>query len=273
MRNDDRPGYHACIMEDRSKDVRAEVPLTALETGSAADVTVARAPSEGRSERGATEAGAGTGAEPVRRHIYPGAVERLITEFARLPGIGRRTAERLAFHILKSDAPRALALAKAVQDVKETVRHCSVCFNLTDSDPCPICGDSGRDRSLVLVVEQPKDLIALEQTGMYRGIYHVLMGHISPLEGVGPDDLTVKDLFWRVDQIERNPGGVPVREVVLGLNPTLEGDGTALYLADQLRSRGVRVSRLARGLPTGGQLEYANKAVLADAIQGRQAME
>jgi recombination protein RecR len=255
-------------MEDRSTEVRAGDPPPTASGVSAAGETLAvaaRAAGPGALQRG--------GSEPVRRHIYPGAVERLIAEFARLPGIGRRTAERLAFHILKSDAPTALGLAKAVQDVKESVRHCSVCFNLTDADPCPICSDEHRERSLVLVVEQPKDLIALEQTGMYRGIYHVLMGHISPLEGVGPDDLTANELFRRVDRPERNPGGAPVREVVLGLNPTLEGDGTALYLADQLRSRGVRVSRLARGLPTGGQLEYANKAVLADAIQGRQAME
>src|SRR3954468_15565453 len=120
---------------------------------------------------------------------YPGPVGRLIDEFARLPGIGRRSAERLAFHILKTEPEAALALARAVRDVKEQVRHCSVCFNLTDADPCPICSDPRRDRSLVLIVEQPKDLIALEQTGMFRGLYHVLMGHISPLDGVGPGDL------------------------------------------------------------------------------------
>jgi recombination protein RecR len=266
--------YHEQIMEDRSKDIRADEARPGAGTGPGG--VAADAPAGG--PQGATRP-AGPAAkvrpafEPVRRHVYPGAVERLIGEFARLPGIGRRTAERLAFHILKSDAPTALALAKAVQDVKETVRHCGVCYNLTDADPCPICADPGRDRSLVLVVEQPKDLIALEQTGMYRGVYHVLMGHISPLEGIGPDDLTVNSLFERVDRPERNPGAAPVREVVLGLNPTLEGDGTALYLADQLKGRGLRVSRLARGLPTGGQLEYANKAVLADAIQGRQAVD
>jgi recombination protein RecR len=211
----------------------------------------------------------------VRRQVYPVAVERLIAELARLPGIGRRTAERLAFHILKSDRPAVAALAKAVQDVKETVRNCPICFNLTDAggETCPICADPGRDRSLVLVVEQPKDLIALEQTGMYRGLYHVLLGHISPLDGVGPGDLTTEALLARASDPGRNPGRAAVREVVLGLNPTLEGDGTALYLADQLRQRGVRVSRLARGLPTGGQLEYANKAVLADAVQHRQSMD
>lgn len=211
--------------------------------------------------------------EIPRRQAYPAAVERLIAEFARLPGIGRRTAERLAFHVLKSENSIALPLAQAIRDVKETVRHCSVCYNLTDLDPCPICADSARDRGLVLIVEQPKDLIALEQTGMYSGLYHVLMGRISPLEGVKPEDLTIPDLLRRADDPARNPGGVALREVVLGLNPTVEGDGTALYLAEQFRPRGIRVSRLARGLPTGGSLEYANKAVLADAIQGRQAVD
>jgi recombination protein RecR len=211
-------------------------------------------------------------------HVYPASVQRLIDEFAKLPGIGRRSAERLAFYLMKSDAPAALALAQAVRDVKEQVRHCSVCFNLTDAGAavggaCPICADPRRDYSLVLVVEQPKDLIALEQTGMFRGVYHVLMGHISPLEGIGPQDLTVANLIGRVEHPESNAGGTPIKEAVLGLNPTVEGDGTALFLAEQLRQRGVKVTRLARGLPSGGQLEYANKAVLADAVQHRQSME
>ena len=226
------------------------------------------------SEPHANPAGRSEASKPApRRSSYPAPVETLITEFARLPGIGRRSAERLAFHILKSDAPSALALARAVEDVKKNIRHCSVCYNLTDADPCSICSDPQRDRGTVLVVEQPKDLIALEQTGMYRGLYHVLMGHISPLDGVGPSDLTIPALLARIDSPAGNPGGVPIRELVLGLNPTLEGDGTGLYLAEQLKARGVRLTRLARGLPSGGQLEYANKAVLADAIQGRQAME
>lgn len=206
-------------------------------------------------------------------------MDRLISQFAGLPGIGRRSAERLAFHLLKADEATAMRLAQAVADVKRTVRHCSVCWNLTDQDPCRICADPGRERGTVLVVEQPKDLIALEQTGMYRGLYHVLMGRLSPLDGVGPGDLTIAELLARIDGPARNSGGAgggggtPITEVIMGLNPTLEGDGTALYLAEELRTRHVRVSRLARGLPTGWQLEYANKAVLADAIQGRQAME
>jgi recombination protein RecR len=232
-------------------------------------------PLRGRKREGAAGGGGGTG----RASAYPEPVDRLIGEFAKLPGIGRRSAERLAFHILKSGEPEAMLLAQAVADVKRAVHHCSICFNLTDADPCRVCGDSGRERHAVLVVEQPKDLIALEQTGMYRGLYHVLMGHISPLDGIGPGDLTIADLLARIDDSSRNPGGVPIREVIMGLNPTVEGDGTALYLAEELKHRHtpdgqpVRVSRLARGLPTGGSLEFANKAVLADAIQCRQSME
>jgi recombination protein RecR len=217
--------------------------------------------------------GSGDQAPLKRGPAYPKAVDRLIAEFAALPGIGRRSAERLAFYILKSDEPTALSLAQAVIDVKKTVRHCDVCYNLSDSSMCDVCRDENRDRTLVLVVEQPKDLIALEQTGMYRGLYHVLMGRLSPLEGIGPDELTIPRLMERLVHPEANPGGVAVCEVILGLNPTIEGDGTGLFLSEQLRERGIKVSRLARGLPTGSQLEYANKAVLADAIQGRQKVE
>lgn len=166
-----------------------------------------------------------------------------------------------------------MGLARAISDVKRAVRHCSVCSNLTDNDPCPICENPGRDRSRVLVVEQPKDLIALEQTGMFDGLYHVLMGRLSPLDGVGPGELTIAELLGRIDNPAQNPGGEAVVEVILGLNPTLEGDGTGLYLSEQLRRRGVAVTRLARGLPTGSQLEYVSKAVLADAIEGRREMD
>jgi recombination protein RecR len=202
---------------------------------------------------------------------YPPAVDRLIRELAKMPGIGARSAERLAFYLLKSDRDAVLALAASIADLKNAVKHCSLCFNLTQADPCPICASPRRDHERILVVEQPKDLIALEQTGMYQGLYHVLMGRISPLDGVGPSDLTVATLLRRIDDPAVNDG-IKVREVILGLNPTLEGDGTALYLAEELRNKGVQITRLARGLPTGWQLEYANKAVLADAIQGRQSM-
>lgn len=218
------------------------------------------------SRRGLPDGSAASGA-------YPDAVEHLIARLARLPGIGRRSAERLAFHILTAPRDEALALAQAIDRVKSSVTHCRICFNFADHELCSICQDPRRQAELVLVVERPRDVIALEQTGLYRGVYHVLLGHISPLDGVGPDAITVAQLLDRVDHPERNSRGTRVAEVILGLNPTLEGDGTALYVAEQLRGRNVRVSRLARGLPTGGQLEFATKAVLADALQGRQAMD
>jgi recombination protein RecR len=204
---------------------------------------------------------------------YPEPVERLIGELSRMPGIGKRSAERLAFYLLKSEKGEALKLATAIRDVKTSLRHCSVCFNITEDDPCPLCADPRRDASTVLIVEQPKDAIALEQTGMYTGTYHVLMGRLNPLEGVEPEDLTVGGLISRVKDATKNAQGATVREVILGLNPNLEGDGTALYIMDRLRPTGVRVSRLARGLPSGSQLEFANKAVLADALQGRRSVD
>ena len=204
---------------------------------------------------------------------YPAPVDQLISELNRLPGIGRRSAERLAFHLLKASTEEAMSLSSAIAALKSTVKHCSVCFNLTDEVPCVVCADARRERGSVLVVEQPKDLIAIEQTGMYRGTYHILMGRLSPLDGVEPDDLTIDALMARIDDPAKNAGGERVTEVILGLNPTLEGDGTAMYLHDLLSRKGVGVSRLARGLPSGGSLEFANKAVLADAIAGRQRME
>lgn len=222
--------------------------------------------------------GAMSGGNRHRTTAYPTPVERLIAELAGLPGIGRRSAERLAFHLLRSPSQTAADLAKAITDVHNAVQHCSICANLTEDDPCPICSDQTRDRQTVLVVEQPKDLIALEQTGMYQGVYHVLLGRISPLDGVGAGDLTIAELLGRLSDPARNAGGVRVREVVLGLNPTIEGDATAMHLAETLatgsqQDGGVQVTRLARGLPTGGQMEFASKAVLADAIQGRQRVD
>lgn len=205
---------------------------------------------------------------------YTDAMNRLIGEFARLPGIGRRTAERLAFHVLKSDPEEALGLARAIEEVKTNVRHCSVCFNLTERDPCPICAaaDAGRrNPRRILVVEQPRDLMTLEQTGVYDGVYHVLLGRIAPLEGVGPGDLTLDALVDRARQLA-DAADEPV-EVILGTNPNVEGDGTALHVADALGGIAkLRVTRLARGLPTGSQLEYANKSVLSDAITSRQTL-
>ena len=201
---------------------------------------------------------------------YPEPVERLIESFESLPGIGRRTATRLAFHVLKGSTKDAREFCRAIEDTKERVACCSICFQLTETDPCSICTSAGRDAATVLVVEQPKDLMSIEATGIYKGVYHVLTGRIDPLAGVEPADLTVGALLERVDDPGRNCRDTPIEEVILGLNPNLEGDSTSLYLAEELSRRGVRVSRLARGLPSGTQLEYASAAVLIDALEGRQ---
>ncbi|MCK6454977.1 MAG: recombination mediator RecR [Phycisphaerae bacterium] len=192
----------------------------------------------------------------------PESLSRLMAEFEKLPGIGPRSAERLAFHILKSDRDEALRLAAAIRDVKENVRHCRTCYNLTESDPCPICADPRRDAGVVFVVEQPKDVLQLESTGLVRGVYHVLLGHIAPLEGVEPGDLTIEKLVERVRRGD-------IQEVVIAVNPTLEGEGTALYIKSILAPLNVRITQLARGLPSGSQIEYASKAILKDAIEGR----
>jgi recombination protein RecR len=186
-----------------------------------------------------------------------------MAEFEKLPGIGPRSAERLAFHVLKSDKKSAFALASAIREVKEEVRHCRVCYHLTEADPCAICRDPGRDSGRIFVVEQPKDLLLLESTGLVRGVYHVLLGHIAPLDGVEPGDLTIDALVSRV-----KAGGV--EEVVIATNPTMEGEGTALHLKSVLAPTRVKITQLARGLPTGSQLEYASRAVLQDAIEGRR---
>ena len=190
------------------------------------------------------------------------SLERLKKEFQKLPGIGARSAERLAFHVLRGSGEEARALSKAVEDVKSRVRNCSICYNLTEEDPCAICRDPRRDNSMVVVVEHPRDVMQLEETGLVRGQYHVLMGHIAPLDGVEPSDLTIEAL------IERARSG-EIREVVLGTNPTVEGDGTALYIRSLLENFGVRVTRLARGVPVGSQIEYATRAMLEAAITGR----
>jgi len=212
-------------------------------------------------------------AGPSSGRAHPEPVERLIHELAKLPGIGRRSAERMAFHLLTATPEDAMQLSQAIADVKQNVRHCRICSNLTDHETCAICSNPSRDASIVLVVEQPKDVISLEQTGMHRGVYHVLMGRLDPLGGVGPEALTIDALVKRVDDAKCNCQGIRIKEVILGLNPNLEGDTTGLYIADQLASREVSVTRLARGLPAGSQLDYANSAVLADAIEGRQPID
>lgn len=206
------------------------------------------------------------------RPEYTRSVDQLIEQFASLPGIGRRTAERLTFHVLKSSSDEAMQLAHAIEHVKQSVRNCSVCYNLTEADPCDICQDTRRDLRKILVVEQPKDVITFEQTHAHDGVYHVLLGHISPLDGVGPSDLTIPALVGRVRDLLSQGGSPP--EVILGTNPNMEGDGTAMAIAADLAKFGeVRVTRLARGVPTGSQLEYASKSVISDAIHGRQSLD
>jgi recombination protein RecR len=190
------------------------------------------------------------------------SLHRLKEQFQKLPGIGPRSAERLAFHVMREPREFAADLAHAILEVKDSVRHCGTCFNLTEQDPCTICADTRRDQNEIWVVEQPKDLVALEGTGMVRGVYHVLLGHIAPLEGVEPDDLTIDALIERVRQGS-------VREIVLALNPTLDGDGTALHLQSLLQESGVQITRLARGLAVGSQMEYASVGMLEAAIRGR----
>jgi recombination protein RecR len=191
------------------------------------------------------------------------SVTRLIDEFAKLPGIGKKSAERLAYHVLRVRSAEALALADAIRNVKENVRHCQVCYNLAEQEQCAICQDPRRDRGLLCVVEQPRDLMALEQAGNFRGLYHVLLGRIAPLEGIGPDQLTIDGL------VERVRSGA-FREVIMGTNPTLEGDGTALYISHRLAELPVEITRLARGITVGSVLEFANREILADALAGRQ---
>ena len=203
---------------------------------------------------------------------YPESVRRLIDAFAGMPGIGRRSAERLAFHVLRQSPSEALELARAVEDVKRKVKHCSVCWSLADNDPCPICADPRRDASTVLVVEQPKDLLVMEKTGLFRGVYHVLLGRLDPLGGVGPEAITLDALIKRLERPEANARGAAVVEIILGLNPDLEGDTTALWIAREAGERGIRSTRLARGLPSGSQLEFANPAVLGDALKGRTSL-
>lgn len=198
---------------------------------------------------------------------YTASIQNLINQLASLPGIGARSAERIAFHLLKQRPEEAMQLADAIRDVKTRIKHCSVCYNLTETDPCNICSDASRDQGLVCIVEQPKDLLALESTGLFRGVYHVLLGRIAPLEDVHPEDVTLDALMNRL-------ATGTIREIIMGTNPNLEGDGTALHIQNVVASRfpNVQVSRLARGLPAGSNIEYANRNILADAISGRQRM-
>ena len=197
---------------------------------------------------------------------YPEPVARLIEALQRLPGIGPKTAQRLTFFLLKRPAEEVHELSEALVAVKDRIVYCQTCFNVTDEDPCRICRDPGRDPHLVCVVEEPNDLLAMERTGAFRGRYHVLLGALSPLDGIGPEDLKVRELLARVDT------ATGTTEVILATNPNVEGEATALYLAKLLRPLGVRVTRIARGLPVGGDLEYADQVTLSKALEGRREM-
>jgi recombination protein RecR len=199
--------------------------------------------------------------EPMTSAAAP--VARLIEEFHKLPGIGPKSAQRLTYHLLRAPADDARALAQAILEVKEKTVLCSVCQNITDSDPCSICSNPERDHGAICVVEEPLDILALERTGAYRGLYHVLHGVISPMDGVGPEDLKVQELLSRLRSGD-------VREVIMATNPNLEGEATAMYIARLISPLGLKVTRLARGLPVGADLEYADNVTLARALEGRQ---
>ena len=194
-----------------------------------------------------------------------GPIVRLMQELGKLPGVGPKSAERLAHHLLAASRADVLALADALRAIKDEIRQCRQCHNLTDGEVCNLCRDARRDPATICVVEQPRDLAALERAGTYRGLYHVLHGRLAPLDGIGPEQLAIDSLVQRVRQ-----GGV--QEVIMATNPTLEGDGTALYVATLLAATGVQVTRLARGLPSGSVLEFANNQMLADALEGRRTL-
>lgn len=194
---------------------------------------------------------------------YPEPVARLVDALQKLPGIGPKTAQRLTFFLLKQPMAEVSALSEAIVRLKSKIIHCGTCFNVTEEDPCWICGDPGRDPRSLCVVEEPNDLLAIERTGEYRGRYHVLLGALSPLDGIGPDDLRVRELLARLEKD-------PAEEVILATNPNVEGEATAIYLAKLLKLLVPRVTRIARGLPVGGDLEYADEVTLSKALEGRR---
>ncbi len=198
--------------------------------------------------------------------VTPGPVTRLIDEFSRLPGVGPKTASRLTFYLLRHSSQQALSLAEALQELHDKVLFCSRCFNIAEHDPCVICSNENRDRAVICVVEEPLDILAIERTRDYQGLYHVLHGHIAPTEGIGPEDLKVAELVERVRRSE-----TPLREIIIATNPNLEGEATATYIARQLQGqqKSFTITRLARGLPMGGDLEFADEVTLSRALSGR----
>jgi recombination protein RecR len=196
--------------------------------------------------------------------VTPAPVIKLVDEFSRLPGIGPKTASRLTFYLLRNSADRAVALADALRELHEKVLFCSQCFNITEINPCPVCSDEHRNQTIICVVEEPLDVLAIERTRDYHGLYHVLHGVIAPVEGIGPEDLKIAELVERV-----RSRGDEVREIIIATNPNLEGEATAMYIARQFQSGTLKITRLARGLPVGGDLEYADEITLSRALSGR----
>ncbi|MGI6731861.1 MAG: recombination mediator RecR [Anaerovoracaceae bacterium] len=196
---------------------------------------------------------------------YAKPLSRLINELAKLPGIGGKTAQRLAFHILSLNDKDAAAIAEAILDAKKNMKYCSVCGNLTDTDPCRICVDEKRDQTIICVVESPKDISAMERMREFKGLYHVLHGAISPMDGIGPEDINLKQLIIRLQKND-------VREVILATNPNIEGEATAMYAARLIKPSGIKVSRIAHGIPVGGDLEYADEITLSKAMEGRREL-
>lgn len=194
---------------------------------------------------------------------YAEPVARLIGELSKLPGIGPKTAQRLAFHILNKDSGEALELARSIVDAKEKIKYCSVCSNLTDVDPCHTCRDETRNKTVICVVEEPRDIVAIERTRDYKGLYHVLQGAISPMEGIGPEQIRIKELLSRLQDNS-------VEEIIAATNPNIEGEATAMYLARLIKPLGIKVTRIAHGLPVGGDLEYADEVTLSKAFEGRR---
>lgn len=196
---------------------------------------------------------------------YPKPLSKLINEFSKLPGIGGKTAQRLAFHVLSLDENEAMALANSIIDAKKSMKYCSICGNLTDEDPCKICSDKSRDGSVICVVESPKDVVAMEKIKEFNGLYHVLHGAISPMEGIGPEDINLKSLIVRLQEND-------VNEIILATNPNIEGEATAMYIARLVKPSGIKVSRIAHGIPVGGDLEYTDEITLLKAMEGRKEL-
>jgi len=201
--------------------------------------------------------------------LYAGPVQRLIDELARLPGVGPKSAQRVAFYLLKIPTADATRLSEAIVEVKEKVHLCRICFNVSDEDVCEFCRDGRRDQSIICVVQEPPDIVAIERTREYKGLFHVLQGAISPIEGIGPEDLRIAELLGR---LQGNASGTQVSEVIVATNPNIEGEATAMYLARLIAPSGLKVTRLASGLPVGGDLEYADEVTLGRALEGRRVI-